>query len=288
MQAITITSEVQEPLVAAEIEFTSFTFVSFDIDWLTEGEISFLDGDGFKAAITLLAKSWKQKPAASLPDDDRLLAHLMGLGRGPAAMTEWLKVKDAALSDFVLCSDGRFYSRTLAPKALDAWEGVQKRKARTANATRARAENRRQGRHGDGGSATKNVTSNVTYDVTTNVSSTRGDQRIGEETRSEYTRPEEGGPLDRNAEPTSSTTQKRGFDAFEGRHISLTASMVESLTLGFPHFTDEMARHLREIDVEMGGMESGDPHAFLRRKLTERSKAAAQKVPVNASEDEPF
>jgi hypothetical protein len=71
-------------------------------------------GDEFKAALALWCKSWTQAPAASLPDDDRILAHLSGAG------ARWRKVKDMALRGWIKCSDGRLYHPVVAEKALEA------------------------------------------------------------------------------------------------------------------------------------------------------------------------
>lgn len=71
------------------------------------------------AALHLWMTAWHQLPAASLPDDDRLLARYAGYGR---AVDAWLAVRPGALRGFVLCSDGRLYHRVLAEKANDAWD----------------------------------------------------------------------------------------------------------------------------------------------------------------------
>ncbi|WP_265225793.1 YdaU family protein [Burkholderia cenocepacia] len=74
-------------------------------------------GDEFKTAFRLWAKSWHQVPAASLPNDDRMLAHLAGLVDAPA---KWKKVRAMALRGWILCSDGRLYHPVIAQKALEA------------------------------------------------------------------------------------------------------------------------------------------------------------------------
>jgi hypothetical protein len=82
-------------------------------------------GDEFKAALTLWFKCWAQVPAASLPNDDRVLAHLSGAG------AKWKKVKDMALRGFVLCNDGRLYHPVVAEKANDAWGKKQSYRERS-------------------------------------------------------------------------------------------------------------------------------------------------------------
>ena len=88
-----------------------------DVTRLMDSDLFALStGDEFKAAVALWARSWNQVPAASLPDDDRVLAHLSGAGK------RWRKVKQMALHGWILCSDGRFYHKTVAEKAREAFE----------------------------------------------------------------------------------------------------------------------------------------------------------------------
>lgn len=64
-------------------------------------------GEEFKAAVGLWCRAWKQVPAGSLPNDDRVLAAFSGAGKS------WPKLKKMALRGFVLCSDGRLYHLVL-------------------------------------------------------------------------------------------------------------------------------------------------------------------------------
>ncbi|WP_331315741.1 DUF1376 domain-containing protein [Methylobacterium mesophilicum] len=89
-------------------------------------------GDEFKGAVALWCHAWRQRPAGSLPDDDRLLAAFSGAG------PRWKKVRTMALRGFVLCADGRYYHRVLCEDVLRAAEAKDARRERTAAATRAR------------------------------------------------------------------------------------------------------------------------------------------------------
>lgn len=73
-------------------------------------------GEEFKAGVALWAKSWNQLPAASLPNNDRILAHLSGSG------TRWPKIKEMALHGWIECTDGRLYHPVVADKAVEAWD----------------------------------------------------------------------------------------------------------------------------------------------------------------------
>jgi hypothetical protein len=139
----------------------------------------------WRAGVTLWLKSWHQSPAASLPDDDVLLARLAEFGRD---VDSWLKVRDMALHGWVKAEDGRFYHPVIAELALEAWDGKRKRRDRTQAARAALAQKRaeeerkrkKEGEEGEEGeegrtdTVTKTVTDNVTDTVTDTV------KRVGE------------------------------------------------------------------------------------------------------------
>lgn len=89
-------------------------------------------GEEFKAAFALWGRSFFQVPAASLPDDDRILAHLSCAGG------RWPKVKEAALRGWVKCSDGRLYHRVVAEKANEAWASRRSYRDRSRKGNTAR------------------------------------------------------------------------------------------------------------------------------------------------------
>lgn len=84
--------------------------------------------EAFRAAVMLWCASWHQLPAASLPDDDRVLANLAGYGR---VVKEWQKEREGALRGWVKCADGRLYHPVVAEKAAEAWRGKLERVWRT-------------------------------------------------------------------------------------------------------------------------------------------------------------
>lgn len=91
-----------------------------DVVRLRDSDISAIaNGDEFRCAVLLWCASWHQVPAASIPDDDVILAQLAGFGR---VVKEWKKVRDGALRGWIKCSDGRLYHPVVAEKAGEAWE----------------------------------------------------------------------------------------------------------------------------------------------------------------------
>lgn len=80
--------------------------------------------------MTLWLESWHQVPCGSLPNNDRMLAHLSQAG------AKWSRVRAAALRGWVKCSDGRLYEPGLAEAAKRAWAAKVRRLAKIDRRTR--------------------------------------------------------------------------------------------------------------------------------------------------------
>ncbi|WP_265280655.1 YdaU family protein [Verminephrobacter aporrectodeae] len=93
---------------------------------LHDGDIPAIFNNEFLSAAFLRIESLRQVPAASVPDDDIVLAELAGFGR---AVSEWKKVREVALRGWIKCSDGRFYHPGIADKAREAWEAHRQGRA---------------------------------------------------------------------------------------------------------------------------------------------------------------
>lgn len=115
------------PLTPAECDLRGLPWMPLDTVRLLDSDLfAVASGEVFKAAVALWCKAWQQVPAASLPDDDRVLAHLSGAGG------RWRKIKGEALRGFVRCSDGRLYHPVIAEKALEAWAHRRAQRERAA------------------------------------------------------------------------------------------------------------------------------------------------------------
>lgn len=108
-------TDLLAPLVPANCNLGDFPFMPLDVRRLLSSETWILGtGEERAAAMCLWLESWHQVPAASLPDNDRMLSHL-------AKCSKWGKVREHALRGWVRCSDGRLYHAVVAEKALEAW-----------------------------------------------------------------------------------------------------------------------------------------------------------------------
>ncbi|WP_171907303.1 DUF1376 domain-containing protein [Burkholderia plantarii] len=109
-------NDLPNPLTPADCDLTGYRWMPLDVVRVIDSDTFGLStGDEFKTAFRLWAKSWLQVPAASLPEDDRLLAHLAGLD-----LQRWKKQRAIALRGWILCSDGRLYHPVIAEKAIEA------------------------------------------------------------------------------------------------------------------------------------------------------------------------
>lgn len=124
-----------EPLTPPECDVRTLDTFDLNVERLMASELVALSsGDEFKAAVMLWCRAWKQVPAASLPDDDRILASFAGV-----PLAKWRKLRPMALRGFVRCLDGRLYHPMLAEQAIAAAARREKfLKKREADAERLR------------------------------------------------------------------------------------------------------------------------------------------------------
>ena len=105
-----------KPMTDPDCDLRGLPFMPLDVVRLMDSDFFALStGDEFKAGVSLWCKSWNQVPAGSLPDNDRVLAHLSTAGK------DWPNVKEMAMRGWVLCSDGRWYHPVVSEKAVTAW-----------------------------------------------------------------------------------------------------------------------------------------------------------------------
>jgi len=126
-------TEALAPLVPADVDLRGLGGFMLRTDRLLSSELVALGSpEECWAAVLLWCRAWQQTPAASLPNDERVLASFSGAGK------RWPKVKAMAMRGFVLCSDNRWYHRVLAAEALEAWERRLRFRERSNKANKAR------------------------------------------------------------------------------------------------------------------------------------------------------
>jgi uncharacterized protein YdaU (DUF1376 family) len=123
---------MSEPLTPAGSDLRNLPWMPLHVGRLIASEWWICaSGDAVKVAVELWCASWHQVPAASLPDNDRMLARMCGL-----SLDEWARVRGEVMSAWVKCTDGRWYHPTVAEMARDAWE----RKLKDAGIREARRQ----------------------------------------------------------------------------------------------------------------------------------------------------
>ncbi len=124
------------PLVPPEVDLTVYKSMPLEFERLFQSDTWVLGTPEQRVAcIYLWCKSWHQVPAASLPNDDRILAEYSRAG------ARWKKMKEHCMRGWMLCSDGRWYHPVVAEKALDSWDKLLINRQRGKNSAAKRVIN---------------------------------------------------------------------------------------------------------------------------------------------------
>ena len=100
-----------DPLVPPDADVRGFKDMPMEVSRLLSSETWIMcTPEERSAAINLWFHSWSQVPAGSLPDNDRVLAHLSMSGE------RWSEVKEMALRGWVKADDGRLYHTVVCEK----------------------------------------------------------------------------------------------------------------------------------------------------------------------------
>lgn len=122
-------TDIPEPLTPPDCDLRDFAFMPLDVMRLRDSDLAIqATAEEFRAAVMLWCAAWHQIPAASLPDDDKVLSALAGFGR---VVDAWKAVRNGALRGWVACQDGRLYHPVVAEKARDAWTAKLKQRFKT-------------------------------------------------------------------------------------------------------------------------------------------------------------
>lgn len=111
-------TDLPQPLTPADCDCTDLDGFMMNVEKLMASELVALSSlEVIGAALLLWSRAWKQTPAASLPDDERVIAAFAKL-----PLPRFRKIRHEVLRGFVKCSDGRLYHRTLSAEAIVAFE----------------------------------------------------------------------------------------------------------------------------------------------------------------------
>jgi hypothetical protein len=120
-----MTDALPAPLVPAEVDLRDYDNFPLEFRRLFASETWLLGTPEEKlAAFCLWCESWYGTPASSLPDNERILAHLSQAGH------QWPKLREHVMRGWVKCSDGRWYHPVVAEKALEAWAKHKKQSSK--------------------------------------------------------------------------------------------------------------------------------------------------------------
>jgi hypothetical protein len=106
-----------DPLIQPDVDLSVYPKFPLDFRKLFSSDTWTLGTPDEKlAAFHLWCESWHQKPAGSLPLDERILAKLSG------EPTKWKRVRNHAMRGWIECKDGRLYHPVVVELARDAWD----------------------------------------------------------------------------------------------------------------------------------------------------------------------
>lgn len=114
-----VSRDLPQPIVPNHVDLRDLKTLPIEIERLQRSVFwKKSTATEFKAALSLWMAAWHEVPAASLPNDERLLADMASV-----TLKKWrgARVHPMALYGFVLCSDNRFYHPVLAEKAIYLW-----------------------------------------------------------------------------------------------------------------------------------------------------------------------
>lgn len=230
-------AELPQPLVAGDVDCTEIDSFLLNAERLMASELVALSShEIIGAALLLWCRAWKQRPAASLPSDDKVIA---AFARLPLA--RFRKLRGEVMRGFVLCADGRFYHRTLAVVATDAYarrRAFEEKREKDAKRLKNWRDTRHAETHVDTGDETRFKTRGETEDETrfvAEVSEVKGSEcnsHIG--VNASNTAPARGSPLGHKNghEIKGETAWRRDPDAANryGSKLGIAALPGESLT----------------------------------------------------------
>lgn len=114
------------PFTPADSDLRDFAFMPLHVAKLRDSDLAATaDPEACWYAVLLWCSAWHQLPAGSLPDDDKVLCRLIGLGRD---LGTWNRHKAEAMRGWTKCSDGRLYHKTVADAVASSWLGKLKKR----------------------------------------------------------------------------------------------------------------------------------------------------------------
>lgn len=223
------------PPVPADADLTDFAFMPLYIERLRKSKAWLACKRRPELAYYLLnlwMRAWHEVPAASIEDDEEVLADAAG-----ADAKTWAKIRADVMRGWYKASDGRLYHPVVAELAADAWGS---RKAYQERAAKAR-EAKRQKRNSAGTMPVPaNDTAPVTVSVTELTTALKG-QGEGE-----------GQGEGDSYEDKSSLPAGAGRYAFEGQVVRLKPKDYDAWKAAF-HAIPDLNAELTSIDAWLAG-----------------------------------
>lgn len=167
-------------IVPVEVDLRDFSWMPIEIHRLRRSKAWLLCKRRPELAfylINLWTAAWHEVPAASLEDDDDVLADL-----AMCEPSKWPKLREQVLRGWVKAEDGRLYHPVVAELARNAWAQRLAQRQRTEAARTARELKRQQSlREAASALTTEPATHAVAVSVTEHATASNGTERNGTE-----------------------------------------------------------------------------------------------------------
>jgi uncharacterized protein YdaU (DUF1376 family) len=241
MGAVMSTTTLPDPPIDPEVDCTDLDSFMLNTERLLGSELVAMSSHAvIGAALLLWCRAWKQRPAASLPDDDKVLA-----GFASMHISRWRKLREQILHGFVKCSDGRLYHPVLASDAAKAFAKKIRYREKVTQATNHKRVMRKAKKARNSAIFGEDVAlDNRSYTGTVTGTETEEESKPSSESRTP-----------REAGPTGPADGKKDFFAFEGRVLRVRQRDFDRWKASY-HSIPDLWAALDAIDVRL----ADDPH----------------------------
>jgi uncharacterized protein YdaU (DUF1376 family) len=241
------------PLTAPDCDCTDLDGFMLNVERLMASELVALSShEVVAAALFVWCRAWKQKPAASLPDDDRVIAAFCRL-----STARFRRLKPEIMRGFIKCSDGRLYHKTLAEEAMRAFaKKVTFQKKRASDSERLRSWRERR-------SETHSETPHETSDETRFVAEGQGQGQGQKKEDDQRAR------KDVDARSFHKVCALLGYNSSDARNWDIFIRMQTTDNLVF-------SKHILPTAERLARSENhGNSMAYLRKAALDEPKRAA-------------
>lgn len=130
-------SDLPAPMVPEDCDLSGMDSMMLDVGRLRKSRLALVAKRRPELgwiSVLLWGAAWNETPAASIENDDDVLAD-----RAMLSPERWADLKEDALKPWILCSNGRWYHPVVAEKANELWAGRLRKRHEMENGRAVKA-----------------------------------------------------------------------------------------------------------------------------------------------------